>query len=312
MFEGNKLTKAILANDHDAIRALVDKKGVALLSSRLPISLSRENNPGDEWLKRAFKRPTALTLAMIAARKDTVDLLVELGASPLQKLDHNYPNQLFVAAAFNRADVLHDWLPLYREAARVQNIDNDTLLHIACQHKNPRVTRLLLANGFYTTARSDSGNSPLLYAEKAADKESISLLHAAANGQLPAAAQKNENILQLPAHVDMQPIVPATTPLQLTDNLRDGWQTIDEYRIARVTDVPAIGYRLTEVFNFESNEVLRLNRNLETGAESATVTSFDAIAGSSGLVRAAHLLGVALDDSLLVAPRAKLLIEKPK
>lgn len=315
MFETRKLRRALIDNDIDTIRALVAKHGAGILDKRLPLSFSRDGgkHPGDEWLKKVFSGPTSLGFALILERDDLVRTLVDLGASPLHRVDHNYPNMLFVAAALGRADVLVEWLDTYRGAARETNGDDDTLLHIACQHKQPNATRVLLARGFYTDSKSESGRSPLLYAEQAGDLESVKMLHAAERGQLPDRAERaGEHDLRRASRSgpvpQALPVAIAPTPAQRVD----GWHVVDDSRVARVTDVPAIGYRLTEIFNFATGEVLRLNRNLETGAESAVVSSFADMAQPDVLADAAARLGKTLDPEQIALPRTgKFLLKKP-
>ncbi len=312
MFETRTLRRALIDNDIDAIRALVAKHGASLLDKRLPLRFSREDGkrqPGDEWLKKVFSSPTPIGFALLLERDDLVRTLVELGATPLHKVDSNYPNMLFVAAAFGRTAILQEWLETYRAAARQLNGDADTLLHIACQHRQPAVTRLLLANGFYTEAKSDSGRSPLLYAEQAGDLDSVRLLHAAARGELPAKTARTDELVLRSA----QRTGPVPHVVQLIEQPRapaDDWHLIDTARVARVTDVPAIGYRLTEIFNFSTGEVLRLNRNLETGAETAVVSRFADLADHDIVAQAAQRLGRSFDP-----PRAgngTLTLKKPK
>lgn len=312
MFETRKLRRALIDNDVDTIRSLVAKHGVALLDKRLPLSFSRDDGkyPGDEWLKRVFSGPTPLGFALIMQNDALARALVDLGASPLHRIDSNYPNMLFVAAALGRADVLTDWLDAYRAAAREVNGDDDTLLHIACMHRQPAVTRLLLARGFYTTSKSGSGRSPLLYAEQSGDLKSVTLLHAAERGDLPdSGARAGELILRRAQRTGP---VPNAVPAQgFVAPPVDGWHVIDAMRVARVTDASAIGYRLTEVFNFATGEVLHLNRNLETGAETAVVSSFADFTGHEVLADAAAYLGRTFDPAQLGQRSRKALIKKP-
>ena len=315
MFETRKLRRALIENDIDAIRALVAKHGAGLLDKRLPLSFSRDGgkHPGDQWLKKIFSGPTALGFALILERDDLVRTLVDLGASPLHHVDHNYPNMLFVAAALGRAEIVTEWVDAYRAASREINIDDDTLLHIACQHKQPKCVRVLLAHGFYTASKSTSGRSPLLYAEQAGDLESVKMLHAAERGQLPDRNERQGELVLRRAQRTGP--VPEVLPAAILPTVQtpDGWHVIDDARVARVTDVPAIGYRLTEIFNFATGEVMRLNRNLETGAETAVVSSFADLLQHDVLADAAAQLGKVFDPEQMVLPRnAKFLIKKPE
>lgn len=50
---------------------------------------------------------------------------------------------------------------------------------------------------------------------------------------------------------------------------------LDKACISRVQRQPAIGYKLTEIFNFSTRTYTCLGRNLETNAESMAVRTFD-------------------------------------
>lgn len=311
MFETRKLRRALIDNDIDTIRALVAKHGAELLAKRLPLSFSRDDgkHPGDQWLKKVFSGPTPLGFALIMQNDELARVLVDLGASPMQRVDSNYPNMLFVAAALGRGDILVEWIDAYRGAARELNGDDDTLLHVACMHRQPDVTRLLLARGFYTTSKSGSGRSPLLYAEQSGDLNSMKLLHAAERGEMPdKGVRTGELVLRRAQRTG--PVPNAVAAADFAAAPVDGWHVIDAMRVARVTDAPAIGYRLTAVFNFATGEVLRLNRNLETGAESAVVSRFAELGDLAEVEQAAQRLGHSFDPAR--QGTAKLLLKKPE
>lgn len=302
MFARVKLGRAIIDGDIERVRAIVAKSGRGILAKPLTIGVSRPYRPGDEWLKSVLRTPTPLCMALLLGNDELARELIALGASPLQKASKNYPNVLFVAAAVGRAELLAEWIELYQGAAREKNWDNDTLLHIACLHKQSKCTQVLLARGFYTQDRSKSGSSPLLYAEKAADFRSMQLLNAAARGHLPASGRTSASVqdetpkgmpaVVPPAHIDQQPHVGPIRPVQ--DMLAAGdtnWHVIDADRVARVTEAAAIGYCLTDIFNFATGEVLHLSRNLETGAETAAVSRFADLPRGEALSDAAARLG---------------------
>lgn len=294
MFEKDKLAKAIAANDLQTITKIVNAKGPGILAKRLGVLSKRDAyQPGDEYLGRIFRKPAALAFALLVAEQKTIDHLQELGASPTDKVDSNYPNMLFAAAALGRKQALENWLDDYREAAQVRNADNDSLLHVACLHGQWRITELLLARGFYTRDKSDSGRTPLAYAEEANDRHSIRMLH-----QAEEATQ-----VRAPVAPRLLPAAPETIKQKIdqTPVTSDVWHVIDADRVARVTNVPEIGYRLTEIFNFASGEVMRLNRNLESGAETAIVSSFADFQQAGVLGDAAARLGLRVDTAKLLS-----------
>lgn len=76
-------------------------------------------------------------------------------------------------------------------------------------------------------------------------------------------------------------------------NTPDGWHVLADDRIAHVTLDAAIGYKITEIFNFAARERTRLYHNLETRAESAESRDFDDIAEKAPLEEALERLRTA-------------------
>lgn len=55
----------------------------------------------------------------------------------------------------------------------------------------------------------------------------------------------------------------------------NGWHKTAVDEIARVTEKEAVGYRLTEMFNFKTGMYTQIAANMTTGAESQSMRSFD-------------------------------------
>jgi hypothetical protein len=64
------------------------------------------------------------------------------------------------------------------------------------------------------------------------------------------------------------------------------WTLLSGQKIARVSVESAIGYRITEIFNFASRERTTLYQNLETRAESAQTRFFDQLGDKAALEEA--------------------------
>ena len=118
-----------------------------------------------------------------------------------------------------------------------------TALHMAASEGNGEVAAALIELGADTQARDEKMNTP---ADLAEEKKHIGLA----------------NFLR--QHMGM---------VTQTEN---GWVKVSDDEIAIVSDKQAIGYRLTEIFNFARNETTVIARNLETGNESVTVRNFEA------------------------------------
>lgn len=267
-FDREKLVRAILSRNPQEVRALVERHGQKILNRRgLPVTTEATGRlPGDEWMGRIYKKPAPLPFALHHASAEMVEMLVTLGADVARRIDHNYPNALFVAAALGRDDVLAGWLHRYPDLAQARNTDDDSLLHIAAMHGQPKVLALLLRTGGYDLhAPSHSGQTPMAYAAKSGNAACVALMKKAGQGALDAPA--------------------AAAPLAA------GWHRIDADSIAHVRDEAAIGYRLTEIFNFRTQELTRLRRNMATNAESMAVTAFSQVPDPAHIEEAARALG---------------------
>lgn len=275
MFTSQKLAKAIITSDVGTIKALVARHGAALLSQPLPGNYRRgQPRPGDQWLKRVFKKPPALTLALYAADDETVTALVALGARPARELDHNFPNQLFVAAALGRVRILDGWLAAYPALAQWRNADNDNLLHVAAQHGQADVVALLLKTGqFPLAARSQTaGCTPLVYAEKIRDAAIVALL---LDAELAQKTGEDVPAKALPA----------------SQGNASHWHILDDKRIARMTNSSETGDRLVEIFNFHSRDIWRIRRDADGISSAAETIPFGVLLDATVVEAAADRLG---------------------
>lgn len=64
------------------------------------------------------------------------------------------------------------------------------------------------------------------------------------------------------------------------------WTLFPPSTIAHVSDYSPVGYRLTEIFNFETRQYLMITRNTDSGFESATQSGFDDLRDKTALSRA--------------------------
>jgi hypothetical protein len=73
----------------------------------------------------------------------------------------------------------------------------------------------------------------------------------------------------------------------------DSWQKLSDDRIAHVVYETAIGYRLTEIFNFTNRECVRICRSIESGAASSHRVAFSEFDTFDGIHQAATMLEAA-------------------
>jgi len=137
--------------------------------------------------------------------------------------------------------------------------DSLTPLHVAARRGYGNIIRALMAHGADIDARDEHMNTPADLAEK-----------------------------EYPRLSDM--IRGETKPQKLLEQAVEEWKMTAPGEICRVDIKPAIGYRVTEIFNFNAGLYTQIARNLETNAESQAVQSL-----------------ASLDDHVLEAARAALL-----
>lgn len=301
-----------MANDDVAIRAIVAAKGEKILSAPLPIKVSlREQAKQDSNIAPAFDKPNALALALCAAEDKTIRTLVDLGAMPLSSPRGSfYPNMLFVATALGRDSILAEWTYSYRPAAFSREFPISgwvldrrqlkTLLHVACDHGQSACARVLLNAGLLAGLDKDIWPDLLLRAQFSGDRESYALIEAAIQ---ELSAKKND------AEYEPMPVPSVAASLELSPN---GWHVIDDTRVAKVTQAAALGYCLTDIFNFATGEVLHLSRNLASNVETATTTAFRDFTYHDALKEAAACLNRPFDPLQLppAAHTAKIVIKK--
>lgn len=160
-------------------------------------------------------------------------------------------------------------------------------LHYAAQNGELALVRTLLEKGAEIDPQEYSGNTPLLLAiaqghtkvvelllEKGADIEIQNTYGRSAYAQ----AREGRNNAQIRELVGSRVRAAAeerTTPLNATADALPArnastWVLMGDAQVAHVSVHPALGRRLTEIFNFESRERLIISENLKTRAENIT------------------------------------------
>lgn len=242
MFEKGKLRRAIVNGDIEAVKVLLAKKPV-LANMRL----------GDY---------TARPLSMALARGDRamIDAIHDSGAHVTQGGDCG-KNMLFDAVYHGRLDVLKDWAVKYSTILRETGYSGQTLLHLAAERGRADIALWLLEEHKFDSEKQDEyGRTALYYAEKHQRESVIAILKPL---QKQALQKYQDKATRMMAPTASKPL----------------WRKLDDHRIAQVRDDSAIGYRITEIFNFATFERTRLYRNVETNAESVESRSFADIGG---------------------------------
>ncbi len=279
MFEKGKLRRAIANGEIETAKAIIAKKPV-LANMRL----------GDY-----AARP--LSIALACGDRAMIDAMHDSGAHVTQNGDHG-KNMLFDAAYYGRLDVLRDWAQKYTTVMGEKSWSGQTLLHVAAERGHADMVVWLLEDQKFNSEKQDEyGRTALYYAEKYKHEAVIAVLKPLQKQALQKYQDKAARMIA-PA---------AAKPL---------WRKLDDDRIAQVREDTAIGYRVTEIFNFASNERTRLYRNLETNAETVESRSFAelGITLNPDLERARAALKAAggKAPAALEPPSPRLIAKKPQ
>ena len=261
MFLNRKLRKAVRANnlakvtellDAGANAALQDSYGYSVLSD----AVYRNKVECARLLiargARADQRTDTSSFLHAAARHDSIDLmmlLLETAPGLIDTVDYNSRTPLHAAAQNGREKAVALLLARKPELIELKNDDGETALHMAAAAGYLEIVAQLLDKGASPDARNNANRTPLFLAQKANQLQVADLLR----------------------------------PLTPTVKLRgapgpEEWKKLSDRRIAHVMTEEAIGYRVTEIFNFEARERIRIVNNLETKADQVESRSFDELA----------------------------------
>lgn len=215
--------------------------------------------------KEEAKNPTIVRL-LVAAGGD-IDKTNSRGYSPLHSILDRYERAGAVAALLRNGASTEFGYSFYGPALVFASRRNEpeairelvrhgvgleevgrygyTALHSAASEGNGDVVKALVELGADVHARDEKMNTP---ADLAEEKKHIGLANFLRQHMGNSAPEES------------------------------GWRKVSDDEIALVSDKKAVNYRLTEIFNFATQEATLLARNLETGSESVTVRHFNACA----------------------------------
>jgi len=181
--------------------------------------------------------------------------LIEQGADPHVKRSDDGHTPMMEAARDGNYEIVAALIEAGADVNAVRSDDGQTALHMAAQRGRADVARLLISHGANIDAVDSRMNTPADLADK-----------------------------EYPRVADM--IRGKPRPPERTVAETDGWHLTAPDEVAHVSEKAAIGYRLTEIFNFSGGVYTRIARNLETGAESQVFRLFDEFGDNALLVEA--------------------------
>ncbi len=188
------------------------------------------------------------------SRTDAILKMIEKG------VDVNTPYKgvtpLQAAVAMGYMSIITKMLDSHADV-NVADANGKTPLHIAAANGRADIVILLMARGADETLANNDLKTPSALAEK-----DYPYLAAILRGERPG------------------------TPPD-TRRAAGGWVLVADDEVARVTAKNAVGYRVTELFNFSARTYTQISRNLDTGAESSAIKAFSSVS-EGGMVAAAQ------------------------
>lgn len=200
-----------------------------------------------------------------------VQTLVEAGAAVTTANKYN-GTVLQVAARKGSVEIASYLLDKNPKLLEARDRDGNTALHTAAESGYPDLVAFLIEKGLDANTKNFNNRSPLSLAQKNNHHEVADLLKPYAPARMRL----------VPAPESESGPAPAEEPPALADE----WRKLPGERIAHVAVEEAIGYRITEIFNFSAREKTTLYRNLESNAETVETRSFDAM-GDKGPIEQA-------------------------
>ncbi len=155
------------------------------------------------------------------------------------------------------------------------------------------IVQLLLDNGADIDARQDDGKTALHHAAERGRAATIRLL--LDRGANPMAVDNKMNTAADVAekeHPRVADLIRGKQPVDFRKLAEpvEGWHLTAKDEVSAVTEKAAIGYRLTEIFNFGAGTYTRIAHNIKTGAESQSLRFMDEFPNRAALDAAREML----------------------
>ena len=289
-----KFLKAAEAGDTPAMEKLLEKG----------VHIDTRNSSGETAMRIASKNNDIATTRFLLDKGANPNIADAAGRSPLSR------------AAGEGFNALLKLLLVAPEIdVDAQKKDGDTALRLAVCNNQTESVRLLLEAGANPNIQNTNGNTPLIRAVAQGYTEITKLLlehganpHIRNNDLMTAAdhakarkqyatlhlvteflSQQQDSTQPAPAAV-VQDTIPANATTE--DNHAPPistatWHISDDQEIARVSDKPAIGKKMTEIFNFRAERVITIIKDVQQNSETTLEKNFADVQNSGWLEEAA-------------------------
>ena len=279
---------------NDRVSQAAEKNDMAALQKAF-------DNGGKVAEHGSFSLPKPLSSAIEHGNVEMATLLIEKGAKVNDYLGYEKGTPLTAAAA--KGDIAMVTL-LLGKGASIESEDNseNTAFMVAVKAGHAALIDFLWDKDAATDKQNKHGRTALFFAAMRGDKKLVEdLLQAGSRTWLydgdsrsvldvARAYEKFEVYDLIQKHIDDQ-VQP--------------WQVTGEKEIAHVTIQRKAGYRLTEVFNFETRNLTTVTHNFSTGRDSTFARTFEEIAAKDAIDLAAAKLAA------VQAPKEAKKEEKP-
>jgi hypothetical protein len=214
---------------------------------------------------------TALIAAVEGNHLRAAEMLLRAGASADVQSRHNTRTPLITAARRRDVEMVRALVAGGAGIDYPQREEGRTALMAAVRRNDMAMAKVLLDLGANPDVRDKAGNTALNHAILHADMKVISLLL-----DRGACADMLNNEMKGPLDIARGNGRPKVVSL-LQDHMDarvEPWQAQGDREIAHVRVKRQLGYRLTEIFNFETQQLTVIAHNLATGADAVAVRAF--------------------------------------
>ncbi len=251
MFKKSKLRSAIERGDATGVKEMRD--------------LGVNPNYADQYA-RSF-----LWYAINHGNRDAVELLIGKGATVDAEIRYD-GTLLHMAARKGSVEIATMLLEKTPALLQLKDKTGNTALHEAAAYGYPEFVDFMIRKGLDPNQKNFENRTALSLAQKASQTEVAELLKPYAPVRTPV-----ETAL---ADTEQTPPPAALPPAPAQE---DPWKKLPGERIARIAVEEAIGYRITEIFNFSAREKTTLYHNLDTKSETVETRGFSDLGDRSTL-----------------------------